>query len=153
VGGKRFLWNLYNRRSRGLAVIDTTGNWAYTTDVIRQANGNAGNKVEYVCGLAEDAVTASVVANVSLQSNSVRAAKAIVGVDAITVGQGVAGKGFNAAAAQFNMTMVGQYVGVPGLGYHYLAWCEKGSDGTCTFLGNSAVGESSQSGLTAMTWG
>src|SRR3990167_6798256 len=47
-GGRRLLWNYYNRVLWHLAVIDTTDNWTYTTAAWRQANGNVGNLVDCV---------------------------------------------------------------------------------------------------------
>lgn len=153
VGGKRFVWNLYNQVSRPLAVIDTTNSWSYTTDTTRQANAQSGNKVEYVVGLQAEAVTASVLAVAGLLSNSARAARAGVGVDSTSAFAGRVGHAYNAAASSQNKPITGEYKGYPGIGYHYLAWCERGADGTCGFIGDNGETGGTQSGLSAEVWG
>lgn len=153
VGGKRFLWNMYNRVSRPLAVIDTTDNWSYATDTIRQANAAAGNKVEFVLGLSQNEVFATVMGIANLVSNTTRGAKVGVGVDSTTAFSGIVQQAFNDGAASLFFALSGQYRGFPAVGYHYLAWCEKGATaGTCAFHGDSS-GASSQSGLIATVMG
>lgn len=151
VGGKRFVWNMYNRVKRHLAVIDTTDSWSYTTDTIRQAGGVAGNKVEYVAGLAEDAVFAQACGIVYITGNGTKAAKVGVGVDSTTAFSGHVQGGYNNGAIGLYAPITGTYRGNPGVGYHYLAWCEKGGDGTSTFLGDNA-GDSQQAGMGAEVW-
>jgi len=153
VGGQRFVWNAYNQLPRCLNVIDTTNTWAYTTDTIRQANGAAGNKVEYVSGAAGVLVQAEVVASVQLNGNTTTAAKAGIGLDSTTAFSGLVGEvGIFTAAITTGHVITGRYRGYPGLGYHYVAWCEKGANSTCNFVGDNG-GDSSQSGLTAVILG
>lgn len=148
VGGKRFLWNMYNRVTRPLAVIDTTDSWSYTTDTIRQANGASGNKVEFVIGLNENEITASVRGTVNLISNTTRGAKIGIGVDSTTAFSGFVQQAFNDNAANLHFPISGEYRGFLAVGYHYLAWCEKGGTaGTCTFFGDNNSASSVQSGL------
>lgn len=152
VGGKRFLWNLYNRVRRWLAVIDTTNTWSYTTQTIRQANGASGNKVEYVCGLAEDAVEAHVTSTCFVASNVNFLAIVGVGVDSTTAFSGRRSGAYNSSGSVTNIqALSGAYTGYPGLGYHYLAWCEIGADGTSTFSGDGGA-DGRQSGLQATVW-
>lgn len=149
VGGKRFVWNAYNRVPRAMAVIDTTDSWSYTTATIRQARANAGNQVEYVCGLAQDRVRAKVVATAVQLSNTAAHSKAGVGVDSTTAFSGLVRGGFVGAASSVDAAPGGEYAGVPGLGYHRLVWCESGGNaGTCSWLGDNG-GDGIQSGLTA----
>jgi hypothetical protein len=153
VGGKRFVWNAYNQVERQLKVIDTTDSWPYTvTGTIRQANGAAGNKVEYVSGDVSMLVKAKVVANL-LSSNTASVAKAGVGVDSTTTFSGLVGAGYLSvvAASTVLCPLVSFYEGQPGLGYHFLSWNEKGAT-SATFLGDDGA-DSSQSGLTATIWG
>lgn len=153
VGGKRFLWNMYNRVARPLAVIDTTDTWSYTTDTIRQANGASGNKVEFVLGLSQSEVVASVRGSVNLVSNTTRGAKIGVGVDSTTAFSGLVQQAFNDGAASLIFSLSGEYRGLMAVGYHYLAWCEKGgSAGTSTFTGD-AGSSSAQSGLSTSVMG
>lgn len=146
VGGKRFLWNLYNRVQRNAAVIDTTDSWSYTTNTVRQANAAAGNKVEVMLGLAAQ-VEADIRATIYLLTNSGTAAKVGVGVDSTSAFSGI-------RAGAFNNNTLGVYSAFSAslsqqmdAGYHYLAWCESGADGaSSTFLGDNGA-DGQQSGL------
>lgn len=140
VGGKRFVWNMYNRARRHINVIDTTATWSYINGTCRQANGAAGNKVEYVCGLAGDSLSAAVNTTCILKGNASRASKVGVGVDSTTVMSGTINVGYTD-----NTTFTGyfacsaNYKAAAILGYHYLAWVEVGADGTTsTFLGQES---------------
>ncbi len=151
VGGKRFVWNRYNQAPRQLNVIDTTDTWSYTTDTIRQANGTAGNKAEWVTGDVATLVTAEVRVNWQGTSNSARGAKVGIGVDSTAAFSGLVGLGIITSVATAIVHMTGAYRGQPGLGYHFAAWCEKGADGTSVFYGDDG-GDSSQSGMSVMLW-
>jgi hypothetical protein len=148
VGGKRFVWNLYNPVARSLAVIDTTDTWAYATGTWRQANGATGNKVELVVGLAGDSLAADVLAYASMNNNSARSSSVAVGVDSITAPSGLRTAAFNASASTAQMAMFGMYRGVLAAGYHYFARLEFGADSGSTFIGD-AGGTQVQTGLTA----
>lgn len=150
VGGKRFVWNYYNRVGRNLKVIDTTDSWTYATATVRQANGAAGNKVEYVCGLNEDVVSATLMAGWDGASNSATTnASAGIGLDSTTAYTKLAAVGWNANAGTVFMPLTVPYNEMAGLGYHYLAWLERGvSTGTSIFLGDNAG--TLQSGLSAV---
>lgn len=148
TGGKRFLWNAYNQVPRQMAVIDTTDNWSYGTDTVRQANAASGNKVEYVSGLASTLVQARALGVTYLATNSLRAAKVGIGVDSTSAFSGIIQGGYNTASTFVYAPVTGSYRGYPGLGYHYLAWCEKGADGTSAFLGDNAA-DGQQTGVMA----
>lgn len=137
-GGKRFVWNAYNRVRRRLGVIDTTDSWTYNTATWRQGNGAAGNKVEYVAGLSIDLVKASV--QVPGGNNNVSGEKIAVGVgvdvtnanSATMFGDQSGGSGFGAASL-----LSAIYSGYPGIGYHSLNWVEiSGTNTTTTFYGD-----------------
>lgn len=140
VGGKRFLWNAYNRAQRPLSVIDTTNSWSYGTSTFRQANATAGNKVEVVLGLA-DCVEAYVTSVV--QGSNITATVAI-GVNSTSTASGLRSGVSNST---YPMS-AGQYVGLLAAGYNYLAWLEVADGGTITFLGDNG-GTFLQSGLSA----
>lgn len=141
VGGKRFLWNCYNRVARSASVIDTTDSWTYTTTTIRQANGASGNKVEMVRGLAEDEISARLSALVTATAVAVVG----IGLDSTSAFSGVAGGGYGTASgAAFSISA--HYAGSPGIGYHYVAWLERGA-ASGSFSGDN--GGIMQSGLIA----
>lgn len=151
VGGTRFVWNMHNRRKRTMIVIDTTDTWSYTTNTWRQARATAGNKVEYVVGLSEDAVEARAIAVANVVSNSGAAAKVGVGVDSTTAPSGLRQGGYNPSASNFYVALLGLYEGFPGIGYHALNWLEKGADVTSTFIGDNGA-DGQQTGLDAYVW-
>lgn len=151
VGGKRFLYNAYNRVRRPIAVHDTTDSWSYTTDTIRQANGAAGNKVEFFLGLALDAVNAELKGTVLIKNNSTQVAKAGVGLDSTSAFSGHVMGGHNAGASDLYSPLGGHYVGIPAVGYHYISWNEKGANSTSTFVGDNAA-NGVQSGLSVEIW-
>lgn len=150
VGGKRFVWNHYNRVARDLSVIDTTSFWSYATDTWRQARATAGNQVEVVVGSAyTSTVEVTVVAiGAHTGSGSVRVG---VGVDSTTTPSGLGTfVSWNAGSNTVGGTIMASYKGLPSLGYHYYAWLERGNGSVVSnFLGlNNDV----QSGLTATIW-
>lgn len=137
AGGKRFLWNAYNRVQRHIGVIDTTDNWSYTTATFRQANGNAGNQVACVIGLSEDLVSA--MARSGYANNSVTAAFSNgIGIDsvntnsALVLGGAILATGYAIAPAE--------YKGYLSVGYHYIAWLEiSQATGTTFWIGDTGV--------------
>lgn len=146
VGGKRFVWNAYNRVRRSMVVIDTSDSWTWSTASYQQARANAGNKVEAVIGLAEAALliyvsvtvgtvtsTSNAVVGIGEDSTSALALQCIAAQGAPTA------SGFATPSATLNKTAP--------LGYHYWAWIEKGhGSNTQTWFGDN--GGVSQSGLT-----
>lgn len=146
VGGKRFLWNLYNQIRRKIAVIDTTDSWAYTTNTIRQANGATGNKVEFVLGLEINGISALIEVSFFLNANNAQTGNVGFGLDSITayVAGNLRGELFS--AGQLYNSLVSFFSSNNLLGYHYLAWLETGaSAGSCSFLGDD--GGECQSGI------
>jgi hypothetical protein len=88
---KRYLWNYYNRVRRTMSRLETTASWTYTTAAFRQANGSALNQLNYVCGLAEDEVEATVQASATSSAGSAYMQVGI-GVDSTTTGSGLSGR-------------------------------------------------------------
>lgn len=144
---KRFVWNAYNRRARPMRVIEGTDSWAYTTATIRQANNSAANQLAFVRGLNEDAVRADVQA-VAANSSAGPAFYASIGLDSTSASSAsTKWPVVNAPASNANCTLAPSYDGLPGLGYHYLAWLEYSqASGTTTWLGD-AGGTLVQSGI------
>lgn len=149
VGGKRFLWNYYNRVPRELGVIDTTTYWTYNTATIRQAQATAGNKVEFIVGIQEDVIDATLFAG--WYAASVGAAGAAgIGLDSTTTFTGYVAPVYCTVTAT-EASGVAAIKRTLAVGYHYLAWLEKGcGTGTTIFLGNQNGAGSDQSGLSAV---
>lgn len=148
---KRFLWNMYNRVRRQMTAIDTTDNWSYTTGTWRQARASAVNQLAYIAGLDIDIVEADVRSSVLLTSNSARVALVGVGVDSTTASSSINQPAFCGTAVSLIMAASAIYCGHPGVGYHYLAWLEKGADGTCSFYGDNGA-DGTQTGISGTVW-
>jgi len=134
---KRFVWNNQNRVLRPMQVVDATASWNYTTLTWRQARATATNQLDYVCGVAEDMVTAECTATAANSSASVYAGTAI-GVDSTSSPSGIHPRLGMPSNGQ-NHSGSAHYRGIPGVGRHYLAWLEIAqATGTCTFIGTSA---------------
>ncbi len=142
----RYLWNYYHRVLRPMVRKEATASWTYTTATVRQANASASNQLNYVAGVAEDAVTAMVQASLT---NATGANVGVsVGVDSTTVQSGAFQIG-NANSSQATANMTALYKGIPGVGRHYLVWQEVSqANGTTTWYGaTSSSGVPIQSGI------
>lgn len=148
---KRYLYNYASRVVRDLRAVDTADSWAYSTNTIRQANGNAANQVEIMQGVAEEAIALQLIAHVrdSAQENLF----AGIGEDSTTakatnmIGGQVA-SGTTNLVYQINASLTK----IPAVGWHRYTWLESdlSGGGTATWLGDNA-GTGLQSGLTG-TW-
>lgn len=148
---KRFVWNTYNRVVRDMAAVDTVDTWTYTTATLRQARANAANKVEYVCGLAEDLLQVTVVGTFD---NTLAGVTAVVGVgiDSTTVNSAkVSSRPDSPNVTGTVVSPMAVYADDTGLGYHSVVWLEASqANGTTTWRGDSGGGVfAGQSGMSA----
>lgn len=142
---KRNVWNMYNRRPRAMAVLDPAASWTYTTNVYRQANGNAANAFQVVRGFDEDSVQVDVRGGASNASGA--AVTTGVGVDSTTVTSSTLMSIL--VAGSVRMDVPSTYIGYPGLGFHSLNWLEfSAASGTTTWYGTFSVG-AEQCGMVA----
>lgn len=144
---KRFVWNAYNRVTRSMVVIEATDSWNYTTATLRQANANTANQLAYVVGVSDDIVEADVYA---MMQNTTAGTLATVGVGVDSTSANSAQVHGNNSGGTGGIVMVqfAKYLGVPGLGYHFLAWLElSAATGTATWFGD-AGNAAYQSGIT-----
>lgn len=144
---KRFVWNTYQRRPRAMRVIETTDSWVYSTATYRSANAVDANRLQFVRGLNEDPVYAAVFSYM----NTTVVADVLVGI-ALDVTNANHAKVFggpsNPAGTQLTQA---EYRDIPGLGFHYLQWVEKGAgSGTQTFYGDLLAVV--QSGIHGEVW-
>jgi hypothetical protein len=143
VGGKRFVWNASNRVAARIQVFDSAA-WTYGVNLVRQANGNTGNKVEGVWGLSEDPTDVAIHQTASDNAGSYNFC---IGIDSTTAyryecmynqvstGAGIAG-------------FTSRWIGVLPIGYHAIDWLENSPGTNGSVPGNDAV---SRSGLIAIT--
>ena len=136
---KRYVFNYYNRVNRFLFATDPSGGWTYTTAAFRQANANAANQVQFVCGLVEDIVSIQVqgLANNSNVTGAVTIASGI-GINSTTVNSGFGGCAVTANGTAY-APMVSTYSNFPRLGLTTFAWLEYSSaTPTTTWIATSA---------------
>lgn len=130
---QRLLWNYYNRRSRLMKRQETAGTWNYSSDVIRQANANPLNQLEYICGVAEDDVSFSVR---SLVQHSVinLSVRQYIGVDSTIAA--AAGSLVHDGATTAGGAMISPngaaYADYAQLGFHFYTWLESQPNNTAT---------------------
>lgn len=149
---KRHVWNCYNRVPRAMRRLDTTNSWTYTTATFRQANGSASNQLDVVRGLDEDLMDVRVL-GVASNPTAGTGVLTAVGLDSTTT---MAAGCLN---GQYSCDISGGYgnadstwIGLPGIGRHYLAWLEFSvGTGTTTWLGDNG-GTIEQSGMQAEVW-
>lgn len=144
---KRYLWNYYNRVSRAMQVLEGTNTWNYTTATIRQANGAATNQLDFVSGVADEAITARVAASVTNTSTGVIVVVGI-GLDSTTVNSAQLFPKSQILVATGNQPISADYRGIPAAGRHTLTWLEYSqATGTTTWSGNSGTATLCQSGI------
>jgi len=144
---KRYCFSQYNRVRRILSKTDATANWAYTTNVVRQANGANTNQVEAVIGVQDAAV--HLVLQVPAVNSTGAYVAARIGFDAVSMTNTKCIGGVMGLNNTFASIVRADYIDTPVVGRHFFTWCEQSqAAGTTTWYGNSnpfGVGE--QSGL------
>lgn len=134
----RYLWNYYNRISRPILKQAASASWTYAASPWRQAQGSTANQINFVIGVAEDTVNATVttgaIASVALQTVQVA-----VGINTIT--------GPSSVIPNMNCTnasttcLVNSLTAFPAIGLNYLAFLERtDAAGTVTFSGSGSGG-------------
>jgi hypothetical protein len=120
--GKLYVWNCYNRVRVDVFVQDSTETWTYSTAAYRALNNSSSNRVTFVRGLNEEAMRAA--ANVFIYSAAGNP-NLNIGVDSTTVSSGT-GSMFSAG---FTAYLTTHWVGMPGLGLHYISALETSHGG------------------------
>lgn len=152
VGAFLYVWNVYNRRPYE-AVSQDSGNWAYTTASWRSANNSTANRISFVRGLDEDAITARYASLALTTTNAIQLGLGI-GLDSTSaLASGATGYA-TSATTYFNtvnnnqIASVAHYGGMPGVGVHFLQALEYGGTGG-SFVGISGI---TSGGLFATIW-
>lgn len=144
---KRYLWNLHHRVLRVMRAVDTTDSWTYTTLAWRQANANAANQLDFIVGVAEDAVEATLLA---ISTNSIGSVTrgANISLDTTTTPHAQHVLTANVVGANEDSPGVASYVAVVAEGRHTLVWIENSTaTGTTTWYGDVGGGFGMQTGL------
>lgn len=131
---KQYVWNACNQIALPLSRYESAASWTYTLATFQQANANAANQVDWVCGLPTTfAVT--LLAHAANSSASITRSAGI-GMDGITSVIGL-GPESNADGAGERTSLPAAASGVSPIGRHYLTWLEySGASGTCTWYGS-----------------
>jgi hypothetical protein len=126
-----------------LGVFNTDAQYTYTTNTWRQANSKAGYQVEFVAGLGEDCISASLTGVIDAVSNVALGPQIAIGLDTTSAPTGSPSGWYNASGTGHEFLATAIYSGSPGIGYHFLAGLEKGGDGTGQkFAGANVTGTS-----------
>lgn len=139
---KRHLFNMYNRVRRRMQVKEADAGWSYTTAVLRQANDDATNQLDFLCGVAEDCVDAELFV-MSKNTNADVTRYATIGVDGVNatftnqIAINSTQEGTSTASnvrdhlVKYTNTLLGR---------HYLTWCEYSTaTGTTTWYGSDTA--------------
>lgn len=134
---KRHVWNMYNRVERAAVVTEGTAGWNYATNAYQQANASTANQLDFVRGLDEDSVRASVTSS----WQSVNAAATAIGLDSTTTAATGSLIGLAPTGNATHLSSIsGFYVGLPGLGRHVLVWLERAPDTGVVAFKNTGAG-------------
>jgi hypothetical protein len=135
---RRFAWNRYNRRPRPMKVIEATDSWTYNSTAFRQSRAFAGNQLDFVRGLDEDVVAATLHQPLAGSAAGDTALNAI-GLDSTTTVAADSNLVIHQVyAGGVSATNVAGYIGLPGLGRHTLVALEAGTT-LITFSGDGGV--------------
>ena len=147
---KRYIYNHFNQVWRCGRVIEATDSWTFTSTTPQQANNSAANQLDFVTGIAGQAIWAKVAATGSADS-----AGDVIGVE-------IGLNGLTAATASLmtvprvgtdgneRFTTVAEHVMYPAAGRNYLTWLEIGST-TTTYYGDNG-NAFTQSGIIGCTF-
>lgn len=146
---KRYVWNYYNRVDRPMRVLEATDSWNYTTATYRQANASTANQLDFVVGVSEDGIEASVYAAFANSSGGVNVVNAI-GLDSTSTPATGSLISINAPAAAVFGFNAPSFRTIPAVGRHILVWLEYSTAaGTTSFTGDGG-GTIVQSGIHGM---
>lgn len=142
---KRYLWNYFNRKARPMRVLEATDTWSYTTNTLRQANAATTNQLDFVVGVAEDEVEASVSAYFTGGAGTLAAVA--IGLDSTSAADAacciVPGVTNNDGAG-----VTAELKKIVAEGRHTLVWLEKGNaTSTATWQGDNGATGFVQSGI------
>ncbi len=135
------VWNMYNQNTYNPAVSDSNATWTQTTTVIAASDASTGNRISMVRGLDISGIEIYFKERFGTAAAANSLGRIMLGLDSITV----AGLAPNAsegyivnvlAAGDEAITVMASWVGLPGLGFHFISGLQAG-DGVnvTTFIG------------------
>ena len=132
-----------------MRVLETTGSWAYNLATWRQANGAAGNQLDFVIGLPEVPVSVQAMA-VYGNTSANRTGLIAIGLDSTTApATGCAYGHAVIQSANVQVPLSATLRTFPGIGRHTVTSLEAGdpSSATGTFYGQNGIALGIQSGI------
>lgn len=139
------VWNMYNRVKVSSVVRDSTDSWNYTTATFRSANNSTSNRITLIVGLNEEVIDV-IVASSSLSSTGGTDRYVGIGIDSTSTLSGYGG--IAAGPASNVQSNISKYVGLPGLGSHFLQQLEYSvASGTTTWYGDGGAPTTTQNGI------
>ena len=144
---RRHVWNYYHRMDLHMVTYESVDSWTYSTAAFRQALASAANQLDFVIGVSEDAVSATVQAHSSSSGGS-QSRGVGVGVDSTTTSSaqqmGLTGDGASTDVAMYTAS----YCGFVSAGRHLLVWLEyAAATATATWQGDNGAPTTTQSGI------
>jgi hypothetical protein len=137
-----YVWNAYNQVLTSTSVTDQTSSWTYLSSTIRASNGSSNNRVNFITGLAQGGITASV--NQLIRTAAVSAAYAQIGVamnSTVTFDRVSRASNLATASSTLDISATASNSYAPILGANYISFNESGDNAnTSTFFGLTASG-------------
>lgn len=132
----RYLWNYYHRAARPMAKAGANATWTYSAAVWRQAQGLVANQLNYVVGVVEDGVSATVQTSSINDTATVRNVRVGLGYNSTTAPTG--SQQLVSVENSRNVGLSNAAAAMPALGKNFVAWLELGGGADVqTFFGTS----------------
>lgn len=127
---KRYLFNYYHRKPKNMQVYGS-GTWSYGTATWRQANADTSYQLNFLVGVVEQQVSASLIAYASNTGNGVFMSVCIGLNTTSSIAGSVAGTSESNASKTDNIPA--NICITPALGKNYLSWMEYSSAANTTW--------------------
>lgn len=136
-GGKRFVWNYYNRVPLKLLRQESANSWSYSGTSYRAANNSTANSVEFITG--DSSWLDLTVATYNTATATGWGASIGLGFDSTTANNariygGITSYESFSGLGLFNYVRA-EYRDYPSVGYHIVYWTEISGGITVTFYG------------------
>lgn len=133
------VWNYYNRVIIASNISDTTASWTYNSATARISDNSAGNRFNFISGMAEDGIEAGIAQTVGTPATAGNYCVVGVGLDQTTTLDNFGFVNTNAAVA-LTMSATASALYSPQLGSHFISGIEAtGGAWTCTYYGGSGT--------------
>lgn len=140
------VWNMYNRIRIASTMRASDNTWTYNSATWRSANASTSNRITYVTGLNEEAISAvyQITINCTTTNDEARIG---IGVDSATAFSGNSGAIIPGITGIF--TLSANYQGLTGIGSHFLQALESATTNITEFWGDNSVATNYQMSLSA----